>query len=53
VVVSAAVGLPPLALVSATAGASTIRCSAFASACFVGRFVRFATIAGGVAVLMA
>lgn len=53
VVVSATVGLPPLALVSATAGASTIRCSVFASACFAGRLVRFATIAGGVAALMA
>jgi membrane protein YqaA with SNARE-associated domain len=51
VTVSATVGLPPLALVSATAGASTIRCATFALACFAGRLVRFAALAGGVVAL--
>jgi membrane protein YqaA with SNARE-associated domain len=49
VAVSATVGLPPLALVSATAGASTIRCRAFVLACLAGRLVRFAGLAGVVA----
>ncbi|HQR26058.1 MAG TPA: hypothetical protein PLP61_03365 [Nocardioides sp.] len=52
VAVSATVGLPPLALVSAAAGASTLRWSVFASGCFVGRLVRFGAVAGGVAVLV-
>ena len=51
IAVSATVGLPPLAIVSATAGASTIRCSAFAGACLVGRLLRFAALAGFIAVL--
>ena len=50
---SATLGLPPLAIVSATAGASTIRCSAFAVACLVGRFLRFAALAGFVSVVTA
>jgi membrane protein YqaA with SNARE-associated domain len=49
VAVSATVGLPPLALVSATAGASTLRCRAFVLACLAGRLVRFAGLAGAVA----
>jgi membrane protein YqaA with SNARE-associated domain len=53
VAVSATVGLPPLAIVSATAGASTIRCCVFAIACLVGRLVRFAALAGLVAALTA
>ncbi len=53
VAVSASVGIPPLALVSATAGVSTIRCWAFCVACLVGRVVRFGTLAGGVAALTA
>ena len=47
--VSATVGVPPLALVSATAGASAIRCRAFVLACLAGRLVRFAGLAGVVA----
>ena len=39
----------PLALVSATAGASGIRCRAFVLACLGGRLVRFAGLAGVVA----
>ena len=53
VAVSATVGLPPLAIVSATAGASKIRCSVFAGACLVGRFLRFAALAGFVTALTA
>jgi membrane protein YqaA with SNARE-associated domain len=53
VAISAGTGLPPLALVSAAAGASTIRCCAFSVACFAGRLLRFATLAGGVAALAA
>ena len=49
VAVSATVGVPPLALVSATAGASAIRCRAFVLACLAGRLVRFAGLAGVVA----
>ena len=49
VAVSATVGMPPLALVSATAGASTIRCRVFVLACLAGRLVRFASLAGMVA----
>ena len=51
IVVSATLGLPPLLVVSATAGASRIRCSAFSIACFAGRLVRFACLAGGLAAL--
>ncbi|HET6668195.1 MAG TPA: hypothetical protein VFG98_13035 [Intrasporangium sp.] len=51
VAVSATVGLPPLALVSASAGASSLRCSVFALTCLAGRLVRFGVLAGGVAAL--
>jgi membrane protein YqaA with SNARE-associated domain len=44
VFVSAAVGVPPLALVSLAAGTSDLRCWEFATACFVGRLVRFAAL---------
>jgi membrane protein YqaA with SNARE-associated domain len=53
VAISAGVGLPPLALVSATAGASRMRGCAFSITCFAGRLLRFATLAGGVAALAA
>jgi membrane protein YqaA with SNARE-associated domain len=53
VAISAAVGVPPLAIVSVTAGASTMRGFAFSVTCFAGRLLRFATLAGGVAALAA
>ncbi len=46
VAISATVGLPPLALVSAAAGVSTIRYFPFTLACLIGRFLRFAALAG-------
>ena len=52
VAVSATVGLPPLALVSASAGASTMRCSAFGLTCLAGRVARFTVVAGGVTALL-
>jgi membrane protein YqaA with SNARE-associated domain len=42
VFVSAAVGIPPLALVSLAAGTGGLRHWEFATACFVGRSIRFA-----------
>ncbi|MEU4241115.1 VTT domain-containing protein [Actinoplanes sp. NPDC026619] len=42
VFVSAAVGLPPLALVSLAAGTADLRHWEFAAACFAGRLIRFA-----------
>ena len=44
VLASAAVGLPPLALVSLVAGASTQRRWEFGTVCLVGRSVRFAAL---------
>ncbi|MGH3506550.1 MAG: hypothetical protein ACRDO2_05025 [Nocardioidaceae bacterium] len=52
VAVSAAVGLPPLAMVSASAGMSSIRCLAFGLPCFAGRLARFAALACGLSVLV-
>ena len=52
IAVSASVGLPPLAMVSASAGMSSIRCLAFWLPCFAGRLARFATLACGVSVLV-
>jgi membrane protein YqaA with SNARE-associated domain len=52
VALSATVGLPPLAVVSASAGVSSLRSLAFCLACFTGRLVRFATLAGSVSVLV-
>ena len=46
VVVSACIGMPPLAVISAAAGLSTIRSSTFAIACLAGRLARFAALAG-------
>lgn len=51
VAVSAAVGLPPLALVSAAAGVSTMRGARFTAACLSGRLTRFAVVAGLVALI--
>ncbi len=45
VLASATVGLPPLALVSLVAGASTQRRWEFGAVCLVGRTARFAAIA--------
>jgi membrane protein YqaA with SNARE-associated domain len=45
VFVSAAVGIPPLALVSLAAGTADLRHWEFATACFVGRLIRFAALA--------
>ena len=42
--VSAAVGIPPLALVSIAAGTADLRHWEFATACFVGRLIRFAAL---------
>ena len=53
VAVSAAVGLPPLALVSAAAGVSPIRTLPFTLACFTGRLLRFAVLAGVMAAVTA
>nr|WP_221377832.1 VTT domain-containing protein [Actinoplanes polyasparticus] len=44
VFVSAAVGLPPLALVSLAAGAADLRASEFALTCLAGRLLRFAAL---------
>jgi membrane protein YqaA with SNARE-associated domain len=44
VMASAAVGLPPLALVSLVAGASTQRRWEFGTVCLIGRTVRFAAL---------
>ena len=44
VFVSAAVGVPPLALVSLAAGTADLRPWEFATACFVGRLLRFAAL---------
>ncbi|SHN39022.1 VTT domain-containing protein [Cryptosporangium aurantiacum] len=44
VFVSAAVGVPPLALVSLAAGPAGLRRWEFATACFVGRVIRFAAL---------
>ena len=52
VAVSATIGLPPLAVVSASAGVSSLRSLAFCLACFTGRLVRFTTLAGSVSVLV-
>lgn len=45
VLASAAVGLPPLAVVSVVAGASGQRRATFAALCFAGRLMRFAVLA--------
>jgi membrane protein YqaA with SNARE-associated domain len=44
VFVSAAVGLPPLALVSLAAGTSSLRRWEFATTCLAGRLIRFAAL---------
>jgi membrane protein YqaA with SNARE-associated domain len=44
VFVSAAVGVPPLALVSLAAGAADLRHWEFATACFAGRSIRFGAL---------
>jgi len=44
VFVSAAVGIPPLALVSLAAGTADLRQWEFAVACFAGRLIRFAAL---------
>ena len=44
VFVSAAVGIPPLALVSLAAGTANLRRWEFATACLVGRLIRFAAL---------
>ena len=44
VFVSAAVGIPPLALVSLAAGTANLRHWEFATACLVGRLIRFAVL---------
>jgi membrane protein YqaA with SNARE-associated domain len=44
VFVSAAVGIPPLALVSLAAGTADLRHWEFATACFAGRVIRFAAL---------
>jgi membrane protein YqaA with SNARE-associated domain len=44
VFVSAAVGIPPLALVSLAAGTAGLRHWEFATACLVGRLIRFAAL---------
>ena len=49
---SAAVGMPPLAAVSVMAGAARLRLPLFVSACLAGRLVRFALIAWPVAHLV-
>ncbi|KAB1928154.1 hypothetical protein F8271_29195, partial [Micromonospora sp. ALFpr18c] len=45
VLLSAAVGVPPLALVSTAAGTAGLRHWEFAAACLLGRVVRFAILA--------
>ncbi|MDG4757310.1 VTT domain-containing protein [Micromonospora sp. WMMD710] len=45
VLLSAAVGVPPLALVSTAAGTAGLRHREFAAACLLGRVVRFAILA--------
>jgi membrane protein YqaA with SNARE-associated domain len=52
VLLSAAVGLPPLAVVSAVAGVARLRVNLFVAACLVGRLVRFGAIAWPVAHLV-
>lgn len=49
VLVSATAGLPPLALVSIVAGASSQRRTTFAVCCLVGRAARFAVLAAPIA----
>jgi membrane protein YqaA with SNARE-associated domain len=49
VLVSAAVGLPPLAAVSVLAGTARLRLPLFVAACLTGRLARFALIAWPVA----
>jgi membrane protein YqaA with SNARE-associated domain len=44
VLVSAAVGVPPLAVVSLAAGSADLRHWEFATACFAGRLLRFAAL---------
>lgn len=44
VFVSAAVGIPPLALVSLAAGTANLRRWEFATACLAGRVIRFAAL---------
>jgi membrane protein YqaA with SNARE-associated domain len=45
VLVSAATGIPPLAMVSLAAGAASLRRSEFAAVCLLGRVIRFAALA--------
>lgn len=52
VAVSASVGFPPLAVVSALAGMARLRLRLFVAACLIGRLVRFAVIAWPVAQLV-
>jgi membrane protein YqaA with SNARE-associated domain len=49
VAVSAFTGIPPLAAVAVAAGTTDTHRSGFAAACFVGRTLRFALIAYGLA----
>lgn len=53
VLVSASVGLPPLAVVSIVAGASSQRRATFAVCCLVGRLARFAVLAAPIAYVAA
>jgi membrane protein YqaA with SNARE-associated domain len=52
VLLSAAVGVPPLAAVSVLAGTARLRLPLFVGACLVGRLARFAAIAWPVAHLI-
>ena len=52
VLLSASVGLPPLAAVSVLAGTARLRLPLFVSACLIGRLARFALIAWPVAHLL-
>ena len=52
VLLSATVGLPPLAVVSAMAGVARLRLTLFVAACLLGRLVRFGAIAWPVAHLV-
>lgn len=49
---SASIGLPPLLLVTAAAGAARMRVADFAACCFAGRAARFIAIAVPIAIAM-
>jgi membrane protein YqaA with SNARE-associated domain len=51
VMVSALTGLPPLAAVAVVAGTTQTTRAGFATACFVGRTLRFALIAYGLTLI--